>query len=127
MKELSLDKIIGEIESDNLLAKFSLISSEIVFINFLELSETIHELIMQIRVDEANYKYILDRLIYLWRLHCDQNHLHPYDHSIACYLFSLYRSNQANIEPVLEFVFQNKLPNLYWIYVTSGLLTWAAD
>lgn len=116
MSTKSIHILFAEIESENFFARLALINNTESFLIFLKSDSNIQELINFASIGQENLYLIKDRLLKLWHFDCDKNKLHPYDHSIAMYLYVIFESNKIEIEEILEFIFNNKLINLYWTY-----------
>jgi len=116
MYPISFDSLIARIESDSFYAEIALINDLESLLLFLKFDSYVKNLIDIIGLDIDNYNLIKNRIEELWQFECDPNKLHPYDHSIAVYLYVIYKSSESNIEPILHFIYRNKLKNLYWTY-----------
>lgn len=116
MKSISIDSLFSEIESADFYARLALINDFNSFLVFLKSNSSIQELINIIRMDLINLDLIKKRIGKLWNFNCDRNKLHPYDHSIAIYLYVIFDSFKEEVEEILKFAYKNKLGNLYWTY-----------
>jgi hypothetical protein len=122
MRQISLDRAMDEVESDSFFARLSLITDSDVLLYFLRNSDVVQELGREATIEDSTYQAIFERLKALVNTDSSHNKLHPYDHSIACYLYVLFDSGRTKIEPVLEFILTHKLPNLFWTYLVYNFV-----
>lgn len=113
---ISLGGIFSEIESAEFFANTVHFNNVDHLISFLERDPITRNLIDFISVDLANFELLFGRIKLLWTYECDKKVLHPYDLAIAIYLYVLYRSFNLKVQETLEFIYENKLNNLWWTY-----------
>ncbi len=116
MSTISIHILIADVESESFFARLAIINNIESFLIFLRSNSSIQELINFASIDKKNLDLIKERLFRLWDYECDNKKLHPYDHSIAMYLYVIFESNKIEIEEILEFINTHKLENLYWTY-----------
>jgi len=115
-KSISLSSLFSEIESAEFFTNTLHFNNVNHLIAFLERNPDIRNLIDIITMDLSNYDLLFGRMKMLWAYECDQNVLHPYDLAIAIYLYALYRSFNEKVQEALEYIYENKLKNLWWTY-----------
>jgi len=116
MRVISIENLFSEIESADFYSNLVFINKFNSLLIFLESNSTVEELIDFIRSDETYLDLAKERITKLWNFDCDENKLHPYDYSIAIYIYIIFRAYKDEIKPVLEFIYKNRLKNLWWTY-----------
>jgi hypothetical protein len=113
---ISIDRIFSEIESADFYTNIAVINNFDSFLIFLEEHPSIEKLRNLLSINLEDQDRVIERIKAFWMLNCDPAKLHPYDHCIAIYLYLIFETNKFKIEPLMQFVKENKLPNLYWTY-----------
>jgi hypothetical protein len=117
MSELiSLDQIFSEIESPDFYANIAIVDNLDSFLFFADNHRSIVCLKSLLSINPENQDHVIERAKVLFGFKCDPSELHPYDHSIAIYLYTLFKTNKFKVESLMEYISQNRLPNLYWTY-----------
>ena len=116
-RTISFDTLFSEIESAGFYAKIFLINSLESFLFFLQANDSVNELLNLVRIDETRFSLIKDRILRIYKYQSDKNKLHPYDHSIAIYLYVIFMSFREKTIDVLRYIYENQLPNLWWTYI----------
>ena len=117
MSELiSLDQIFSEIESPDFYANIAVIDNLDSFLFLADNHRSIGYLKGLLSINSENQDQVIERAKVLFNFKCDLTELHPYDHCIAIYLYTIFQTNKFKVESLMEYILQNKLPNLYWTY-----------
>jgi len=122
MSARSLDKLISEIESKDFYTNFMLFNSLDMLLKFFKSNETTKLLEEEIIINRDRVSILEDRIKKLWKLKTDTDYLHPFDHSIATYLYVIFKTHKEAVEPVLLFILKNQLKNLWWTYIVYNFI-----
>lgn len=118
MRIISMDTLFSEFESNEFYLRFSsLIKSISSFLIFLESHPSIDQFINIVSTDSNKINIIKKRIKKMLNYKCNKNELHPYDHSIAIYLYVIFVAFANEVKPILDFVYKEKIGNLYWTYI----------
>lgn len=116
MFNISIGELFSQIESADFYANIALVNSVDIFLTLLNGNPSIRNLISLVSFEPSYLDMMEERIYRLWKFECDSNILHPYDHSIAVYLYVIFKVNKNKAEEILKWIYQNQIPNLYWAY-----------
>lgn len=117
MQITSLDKLISYLESKDFFKKFLLINSGDMLLDFMEHDESIKKLKEELLINKHNIDIFEGRIKKLWGSKRKRGYLHPYDHSIAVYLYAIFKTHVEKIEPILSYIYKNKRKNIWFSYL----------
>lgn len=117
MSATTFDLLLSEIESKDFFTNFLLINTTDMLIDFIESNEQVRKLRELVLVSSYYIDILVERIKKLWRTKKNIDTLHPYDHSMAVYIYVIYKTHIEKVVPVLEFIFKHQRKNIWWTYI----------